>query len=250
VTTPESPVDTALRDATAALAGFLIAGATLGETLRWMAELALAATDADGVGLTLLESRKRPVTVFASNVNLSGEADQVQYLDDTGPCLDAYRERRVVRVGDAARAGDRWPGYARVAVAVGVGSSLSLPLIAADETYGALNLYARTTGAFDGAVVGKAQVFATQASVVLANASAYWDARDLAKGLADAMQSRAVIEQAKGKLMATGRYTAEEAFEVLTRASQRTNVRLRDVAYRIVHASDPPTAKPPSPERG
>ena len=246
MTAPESNVDTALRDATTALAGFLIAEVSLGETLRRIAELALAATDADGVGLTLLEGRKRPVTVFASNVDLSGEADQIQYLDDTGPCLEAYRERRVVRVGDAARVAAQWPGYARVAAAVGVRSSLSVPLMAADETYGALNLYARTRGAFSGGDVSKAQVFATHASVVLANASAYWDARDLATGLAEAMQSRAVIEQAKGKLMASGRYTAEEAFEVLARASQRTNVRLRDIAHRIVHATDPPPPRPPS----
>jgi len=116
---------------------------------------------------------------------------------------------------------------------------LSLPLTAADETFGALNLYARVRSAFDEAEIEAAGVIATQASIVLANASAYWDARDLATGLGEAMKSRAVIEQAKGKLMASGRYNADQAFEVLAQASQRSNIRLRDMADRIVNGTDP-----------
>jgi len=240
-----------LREATTALARYLVADTTLGETLQRVAELALAAvTTADAAGLTLLEGRKRPVTVFASNADLSWEVDQVQYADDTGPCLEAYRTGRVLRVGDAARAGGRWPGYARAALTLGVGSTLSLPLVAGGTTYGALNLYARATGAFGETDVSEGQVFATQASVVLANASAYWDAQDLATGLTEAMKSRAVIDMAKGKLMASGRYTPDQAFEVLVNASQRTNTRLRDVAYRIVHEVDVPQPWTRTPDGG
>ena len=236
MTAPDS--DDSLQASTAALTRFLVAGATLGETLQWVAELALAAIDsAAGVGLTLLEGRKKPVTVFASNASLSARVDQAQYDDDTGPCLEAYRRRTVIRVGDSPAA-ERWPGYAREAATTGVGSTLSLPLVAADQAYGALNLYATCRSAFREAEIEAAQGFAAQASVVMANASAYWDVRDLATGLGEAMKSRAVIEQAKGKLMASGRYDADEAFQVLVRASQRRNERLRDVAYRIVNNPD------------
>jgi GAF domain-containing protein len=222
--------------ATVALSRFLVAGATLGETLQWVAELAVMAIEpAAGVGLTLLEGRKKPVTVFASNSSLSARVDQAQYEDDVGPCLEAYRRQTVIRVGDSPATAGRWPGYANEAGASGVGSTLSLPLIAAEQAYGAMNLYATSTSAFGEADIEAARVFAIQASVVLANASAYWDARDLATGLAEAMKSRAVIEQAKGKLMASGRYDAEEAFQVLVKASQRLNVRLRDVADRVVN---------------
>ncbi len=128
----------------------------------------------------------------------------------------------MIKVGDT-RTVSRWPGYARAAVSAQVGSTLSLPLTAADETYGAMNLYARGRFAFADPDVEAAGVIATQASVVLANASAYWDARDVATSLGEAMQSRVVIEQAKAKLMALGRYNADQAFEVLARASQRGN---------------------------
>jgi GAF domain-containing protein len=229
-----------LRVAADALSRFLIAKATLGETLQRVAELALAAVPAaEAVGLTLLEGRRKPVTVFASNAPMSMKVDQAQYADGDGPCLEAYRRRTVISVGDTSTAGQRWPRYARAAALAQVGSTLSVPLAAADEAYGALNLYARPKFAFDQSAIDVATLFATQASTVLANASAYWDARDLATGLEQAMKTRAVIEQAKGKLMASGRYTAEEAFEVLVKASQRANVRLRDIAVRIVDESDP-----------
>jgi GAF domain-containing protein len=244
VTTTEA---TSVTDAMAAMSRFLVADATLGETLRRIAELALTAVGpAAGVGLTLLEGRRKPVTIFASDTALSAAVDQAQYDDDVGPCLEAYRRRTVIRVGDTSTAADQWPGFARAAATSGVGSTLSLPLLAGDAVYGALNLYARKRFAFQEADVEATRQFAGQASVVMANASAYWDARDLATGLGEAMKSRAVIEQAKGKLMATGRYDAEQAFEILVKASQRTNLRLRDIADRIVNNAEPP-AQPSDP---
>jgi GAF domain-containing protein len=229
--------------ATLALSRFLVAKATLGETLQRVAELARDAVPAaEAVGLTLLERRKKPVTVFASNAQITMEIDQAQYDDDEGPCLEAYRGRTVIEVGDTASVRERWPGFAQAAVSAQVGSTLSLPLAAADETFGALNLYARDRFSFADADIEAASVITSQASIVLANASAYWDARDLATGLGEAMKSRAVIEQAKGKLMASGRYNADQAFEVLARASQRSNIRLRDMAARIVNGSEPTDA--------
>lgn len=232
-----------LRAATEALSRFLVAKATLGETLQQVAELVREAVPAaEGVGLTLLERRKRPVTVFASNAPISMPLDQAQYDDNDGPCLEAYRQRTVIEVADTATVNQRWPRFAAAAVSAQVGSTLSLPLAAADETFGAVNLYARSRLGFGETAIEAASVIATQASIVLANASAYWDARDLATGLGEAMKSRAVIEQAKGKLMASGRYNADQAFDVLVQASQRSNIRLRDMADRIVNGPDPAAA--------
>lgn len=227
-----------LPDVMQAMSRFLVAEATLGETLQSIVQLALTAVGpAEGVGLTMLEGRKTPVTVFASNAALSVTVDDAQYDDGVGPCLEAYRSRSIVCVDDPATVADQWPGYARAAAETGVGSTLSVPLVAGDLVYGALNLYATKNFAFSEADIETAQDFTSQAAVVLANASAYWDARDLASGLGEAMKSRAVIEQAKGKLMATGRYTADQAFEVLVTASQRSNLRLRDIADRMVNGT-------------
>jgi hypothetical protein len=111
---------------------------------------------------------------------------------------------------------------------------LSTDLVVSGATLGTVTLYAREPGAFTAAAASAAEEFAAHAAVVLANARAYWELHDVAAGLQAAMQSRAVIEQAKGKLMATEGCSADEAFMLLARASQRENVKLRELARRFV----------------
>ena len=234
----QSRFDQAIR----AVSLFLIAEAPLGETLHRIAVVARdAVASATAAGITLLDERELPTTRVWTD-ELSPAIDQAQYADGTGPCLDAYREGRVIRVDDTRTAADRWPGYGAAAVERGVLSTLSLPLRAAGDTFGALNLYATHERAFDAVDESDAEMFATQVSVVLANARAYWDAFDLAQGLRQAMDSRAVIEQAKGKIMGGNGCTPDEAFDVLVRASQRENVKLRDVARRVVEGNVGPPA--------
>ncbi len=116
----------------------------------------------------------------------------------------------------------------------GVRSSLSAPLTLEDQTFGALNLYGGTEEAFREDDEHVAALVASYAAVVAANARAYWSARETAEHLARAMESRAEIEQAKGILMAQARVSADEAFDLLRRASQRENRRLRNIASEIV----------------
>ncbi len=124
---------------------------------------------------------------------------------------------------------DTYPEFAREAEAHGVGSVLSLPLVAGDEGVGALNLYAPPGETFSGEDEAMGLELAAAASIVLANSSAYWEASQLSQQLTEAMRSRAVIEQAKGMLMARSpELSADDAFDILRRASQRENVKLRD----------------------
>ena len=97
-----------------------------------------------------------------------------------------------------------------------------------------MNLYSRTPNGFSERDEEVATQFGVQAAIVLANAQAYWDAHLLSQNLATAMQSRAVIEQAKGILMGAQRCSADEAFQILVRASQRENRKLREIAEDIV----------------
>ena len=226
----QSRLDQAVR----AVSLFLVAEAPLGETLDRIAVVARdAVAGAAAAGITLLDQRERPTTRVWTD-ELSPAIDQAQYADGKGPCLDAYREGRVIRVDDTGAVADRWPGYSAAAGEYGVRSTLSLPLRAAGYTFGALNMYATRDGGFDAVDESDAEMFATQVSVVLANARAYWDAFDLAQGLRQAMDSRAVIEQAKGKIMGANGCSPDEAFDLLVRASQRQNTKLRDVARRVV----------------
>jgi GAF domain-containing protein len=125
--------------------------------------------------------------------------------------------------------------FAKAAMARGVKSTLSLPLLAGGRAVGALNLYARVPNGFsaeDEAVGGDP---AAAAAIVLVNAADYRAASELSERLTQAMQSRAVIEQAKGMLMSRSPHLDPDgAFDLLRRASQRENVKLREIAQRIV----------------
>jgi len=139
----------------------------------------------------------------------------------------------VFRIDDVEK--DRqWPSFSAAAAAHGVGSVLSVPLVARHEGVGALNFYSRSQAAFSDADVKAALQFAAYAGIVLANSQAYWDAHQLGQDMAEAMKSRATIEQAKGILMAVQRCSADEAFQILVRASQRENRKLREIAEELV----------------
>lgn len=223
-------------DRTAMLAGlgaltrFFVDDGTLGDTLRRVAELARDVTPADMVGITMLVDGRAATAVFTDAE--AAQIDAAQYEMDDGPCLSAFRRQQVHRI-DSMTSEDRWPAFTRDAAAHGITATLSLPLAARGESLGALNLYSRTA-AFDDESTGHAEVFAAQAAIVLANAQVYWDARQLGENLREAMRSRAVIDQAMGVIMADGGQSPDEAFQLLVRASQRENRKLREIAAAIV----------------
>jgi hypothetical protein len=135
----------------------------------------------------------------------------------------------------------RWPDWAARAREAGLGSSLSIGLAIHEAVPGALNVYAGKPEAFDDEAIILAQTFAGYAAVALANAHLYDATATLAEHMKAAMESRAVIEQAKGIVMGDRRCTADEAFRILTKLSQDTNRKLRDVAAALVaRAAEPP----------
>jgi GAF domain-containing protein len=228
---PSDPRSDALR----ALSTFLVTDASLGDTLHHVAELTTSALGgAEFAGIAILGRDGRPTTAVFTDQE-SPEVDQAQYESGRGPCLDAWRQRRTVRVDDMTAAADTYPEFARTTLDHGIVSTLSLPLTAGGEGIGALNLYARKENAFSEGDQELGEELAAAAAAVLANAAAYWSAFELSENLSEAMKSRAVIEQAKGILMAgSPKLDADGAFDLLRRASQRENVKLREIAQRIV----------------
>lgn len=231
---PNQPEDH-LAQSVAALSRFFVGDGTLQETLQRVAELAQEAIPgADFAGLTMLVEGRPRTGVFTDEA--SPEIDAAQYETGIGPCLDAFRDQTVYRI-DSTTKDTCWTAFSEAAAARGVNSTLSLPLVANHEGVGALNLYSRAEAAFSDEDERVGIQFANQAGIVLANAQAYWDAHQLCQDLNEAMKSRAVIEQAKGILMAQGR-TADEAFQILVRVSQRENVKLREVAADLVRRAE------------
>jgi hypothetical protein len=103
-------------------------------------------------GLTIRDDRGRPTTAVYTD-RLVSEIDQAQYDNDRGPCLDAARTHIVFEVQDTRR-DDRWPEFAAAAARHGVRSTLSMPVVAADDGIGALNFYDRRVSYFDPAKRG------------------------------------------------------------------------------------------------
>lgn len=213
------------------LASVVLADHTRPELHDCVIELARGALGpASLVTITLVDDHGRPVTA-AHTDRLAAELDQRQYDEKDGPCLDAIDQAAPVVVADLATVG-RWPRFTAAALDQAVRAVVSVPLTASGPPFGSLNLYAREVDVF--AEVDEISRFAAVAAVALRNAEDFWAAREQADGLRIAMESRAVIEQAKGKLMAGSDCTPDEAFQMLVRASQREQIKLREVARRIV----------------
>jgi GAF domain-containing protein len=157
----------------------------------------------------------------------------LQYANNQGPCLEALRTQVPVFVTDMATE-TRWPPYTEQARQVGAQSSLSYPLIHDTQCLGALNFYA-----FQPLVPGmdlqaRAAAIAGHAAGALALALRLAERDDLITRLRLALSSRSTIDQAMGILMAQQRCTAPTAFDLLRTASQGRNIKLRDVATRII----------------
>ena len=109
-----------------------------------------------------------------------------------------------------------------------------MPLPVDASFIGAFNSYSLEPHTFNSAAVHVAQELAAYAAIVLHNAGLYFSAAARADQMAQAMKSRAVIEEAKGVLMAARRCDADEAFNILVRLSQQSHRKLRDIAQALV----------------
>jgi len=186
----------------------------------------------DEVGVTILHG-DRPSTAAYTTVQTL-EIDAVQYALNDGPCLDAARHRRENRVDDLLADDGRWPEFSAMCREDGVRSLFALPLVSGAECVGAINLYGWAPHAFDDFDASLVRVAASRCADAVVAVSALEGVRRLAGQLEQAMASRAVIEQAKGVIMALRGVPEHEAFEVLRKTSQDRNTKVRIVAQRIV----------------
>jgi GAF domain-containing protein len=213
------------------MAGVVLADRELTDVLTEVVGLARRALPgAEASSITLIHDDKPFTAAFDGQMAM--DADELQYERGYGPCLDAGRAGEVFLVTDM-RTEERWPDYAVHVADRGVRSSLSVPLPFQGATIGALNNYASTPGAFGDTDVALGQEAAAFVAIAVGNAEAAARATQDVTNMRTAMLSRSVIEQAKGILMERYKVTAEQAFVLLTHASQRSNVKLRDVADEL-----------------
>lgn len=226
------------------LANVLRSEETLERVLRHVAESAESTIAAcDGASVSI-DGDDGVATVAASG-DFAERLDGAQYATDEGPCLAAIRAGTMVRMDDVDT-DERWPAFGDHAAREGLRAVLSLPLVAREQVVGSLNLYSRTAP-FREADERIGGLFALQAALGLANVEAQQQTKAIVDQLTQALESRDVIGQAKGILMARERCTSDEAFDILRRASQRMNTKLRDVAEQIVRSVSEGTGGEPKP---
>ncbi len=185
----------------------------------------------DEASVTLVDRGK--VTTVAFTGALAIDLDERQYERGHGPCLDGIAAGSTVEIADM-RTETRWPDWVGIAHERGARSSLTVPVPLQREVGAALNMYSTSPRAFDEHSRDLASTFAAYAGVALANMHLYEAQARVAEQLEAAMQSRSVIEQAKGIVMGTRGCTADEAFDLLVDLSQKSNRKLREVAEVLV----------------
>lgn len=215
------------------LTGLLLEETSLEGLLTQVLELtSRAITPSAAVSVTAIDDDGGYVTVAATSDD-ARHVDDLQYALDEGPCVDSLRTGDEHHLRDLA-AEQRWPNFRERAMDCGFASVLSVPLRAGPTPIGALNVFAGEAEGLGEEDVEVARRIAAPAACTLANARAYRQAARLADELQVALDGRAVIERAKGVLMATQRCSEDEAFGLLREASQRRNRKLREVAAAIV----------------
>ncbi len=223
-------------------ARILFAAGSVTNTLLSVVDLAVSTIEGcDFAGLFLIDSGVVTTPVHTDPLVL--EVDSLQHQTNEGPCLDAVAHRLIFYADDLDK-DLRWLHFAPEATTAGVRSVLALPL-SADAQLGALNLYARYPSAFGVVDRAKAAILASMASLALTVAHSHEDEERRAANLHVALSSRETIGEAMGILMERERITPEQAFDVLRRASQHLNVKLREVAQNLIDTGEDPDVGPP-----
>jgi GAF domain-containing protein len=229
---PQPTDDSDLRSSLAGLSQLATGRLALSDVLTQVAELAVRAIPgADGAGLTLIEEHRQDTIVASAPFVV--EVDAIQYGMGEGPCITAAAQGTTMRSGDLS-VDPQWPRFGARVSRLGVHSVLSLPLITDEGVVGAMNVYAHERHAFDDRAAALGELFALPAAIAVQNAQVLAQARRLAAQLQQALTHRAIIDQALGILMSRAGCPAEEAFDRLRRMSQTENVKVHDIAERIV----------------
>jgi GAF domain-containing protein len=230
----------------AGIARTLFTAPTVLATLQQIVNFAFATVEGCDVACISLQDVDKVFTP-AYSAPLAFEIDQLQYAAGEGPCLDAISKEPTVYAEDLAD-DQRWPVFGLQAAARGMRSLLSCRLSSSNGTRGALNLYAALPRAYGAIDRTKALIFAAHAGIALGAAEAREDAAlSLDTGLqriddlVAALGTQETIGQAEGILIERERITADQAFQVLRRASQHLNVKLREVARHVVETGEVPS---------
>jgi GAF domain-containing protein len=223
-----------LLDSLERFAATLTGGYGIGDVLHNLTEEMSSALNLTGAGVTLVhDGRQRFVTAA---VDAIAGLERVQEDRQEGPCIDAVASRSPVAVQDIAAgdAAEHWPDYVTATKTAGVHAVAGIPMLAEGEAIGAVNLYDSQPRDWSAEDLRVATIFATIATGYLTHASAAQQHQRTAEQLQQALDTRLVIEQAKGQLAATRGTTVDEAFQTLRRYARDHRARIHDVSRAVI----------------
>lgn len=228
----ETSRDVRLAAALAALAAALVGEFDVGDLLDELADTCADLLPGTAVGMLLVDGDGAKVVASSGEDVRLLELFQVQV--DEGPCLTAIRSGTPVTVDDLSSAKDRWPSFCAAAEEVGFLSVHAAPMHLRQQVIGGLNVFRP-----DGPAIGPAEqqivhALADVATLGILLQRSVQRAGVLAEQLQEALDSRVVLEQAKGILAEQGKVGLEQAFLHLRRYARNNNLPLRQTAGKVV----------------
>ena len=232
------------------LADTLVADFDIIDSLTMLAVRCVEILDASATGILLVDADGHLRLVAASSEQ-ARLLELFQLQNDEGPCMEAFASGRLVVDTDLRAPTERWPRFTPYAVSAGYESVYAIPLRLRGDVIGALNLFRPAPGSLGDDDVALAQALADLASITILQAAAATEARQREEHLQHALDSRIVIEQAKGMLAEHADIDMSTAFDRIRTRARNTNTKLTVVATRIVDGqlglgsftTDPPRAR-------
>lgn len=221
------------------LAGFartLTRPYAIGDVLHDLTERMTHLLSLTGAGVTLSEAGR--VQFVTAQVEKIAQLERVQETHQSGPCVDAVRTGKPMTVSDLTAdpdAATRWPDYVVQAQAIGVRAVAGIPMVTEERVIGAVNLYDAAPRSWSPQDLALARTLADMATSYLVHASALDQERRTSEQLRLALDTRIVIEQAKGILANAEGISIDAGFDRLRKHARDHNARIRDVAYAVVH---------------
>ena len=214
------------------LSDTLVEDFDLVEVLSLLSERCVNLFDAEAAGV-MLAGGGGVLQLLASSSERMRLLEVFELQRDEGPCPDCFRTGEPVVVGDLEEASERWPTFAAEAITVGFRAVHALPMRVRSSTIGALNLFRNHAGELSGPDLRAARALADVATLSILQHRRHSDSEVLATQLQHALNTRVVIEQAKGVLAERTKVDMEEAFTLLRRYARSHNLRLNQVAQDI-----------------
>ena len=215
----------------------LVAGFDVIDFLHVLTDRSVQLLDVSAAGLLLADPRGE-LRVVAASSEAARLLELFQLQSDQGPCLDCFRSGRPVAAVDLAAEATRWPRFAPAARQAGFAAVQALPMRLREQVIGALNLFRADAGALAPADIRIGQGLADVATISLLHERSMRHGDTLNEQLQPALNSRVIIEQAKGKLAERLGLDMDQAFGLLRDRARTSNRRLSDLAQAFVDGTE------------